>query len=164
MRPRCYCRRRCWSGGRCWSSCWGRCRRATVIAQPVTGIHYHPPPMPALVGHYPEKGCDADCRVTANDGAVRDQRVAVTSRCHLCCSRCGIHDVLEVVVEFGHACHERMSGIKGAEREGRIEDEIRGIAIRIIVAAPPSAVDSIRLTRSSMTEGRLHKTLIGTRC
>jgi hypothetical protein len=112
--------------------------------------------MPALIGHYPKKGGDADCRVAATDGAVRDQRIAVAARRHLCCSRCRRHDVLEIAVEFGHACHQRVPGIKSAEREGHIEYEIRRIAIRIIVAAHPSAVDSKRLVRPIMAEAKLH--------
>lgn len=112
--------------------------------------------MPALVRDHPKKGGDADCRVSSTDRAVRDQRIAVASCRYLCCSRGRRHDVLEVAVEFGDACHERVPRVERSQREGRIENEIRRIAIRIIVAAHPSAVDSIRFTRSIMAEAKLH--------
>jgi hypothetical protein len=102
--------------------------------------------MPALVRGYSDKGGDAHGRVPATNRAVRDQRIAVASCRYLCCSRCRRHDVLGVAVEFGDACHERVPRIERAEREWG-ENEIRRIAIRIIVAAHPSAVDSVWIAR-----------------
>ena len=55
--------------------------------------------------------------MSAADRTEGYQRLTEVILRHLCRSRSGCHEVLEVAVEGGHTSHQRMPRVKGTERE-----------------------------------------------